>query len=231
MKSGVNVEQHCVESGVPVWKTDCNPFNYADNKTPITKHQVEGVPGAFVLENVLTEEECKAYIEMTERFGYSRALLTIGKGKMIEDSSRTNYRSIWQTQDDVWKPIYDRVKDHLPQSITIYGRDWRFYGFNERFRFYRYDSDQTFFRHFDGCFPRNSHDKSILTFIVYLNDDFRGGCTTFYVRGKEIKVTPRQGMALVFEHGSSPRSPEHEGSTVSSGRKYVLRSDVMYNCK
>jgi len=32
-------------------------------------------------------------------------------------------------------------------------------------------------------------------------------------------------------HGSSPLSPEHEGSVVSTGIKYVLRSDVMFRAE
>ena len=36
-------------------------------------------------------------------------------------------------------------------------------------------------------------------------------------------VVPEQGMALVFVHAVL-----HRGAPVTRGRKYVLRSDVMY---
>jgi hypothetical protein len=39
----------------------------------------------------------------------------------------------------------------------------------------------------------------------------------------EIDVVPRTGMALLFQH-----RVWHEGCEVTSGVKYVLRSDVMY---
>ena len=55
--------------------------------------------------------------------------------------------------------------------------------------------------------------------MVYLNDNFQGGDTAF--RGRRIR--PRKGMALIFLH-----SLFHEGSEVTQGVKYVLRSDVMY---
>jgi hypothetical protein len=92
------------------------------------------------------------------------------------------------------------------------------------------DKNQTFQRHYDGCYPRNNWDMSILTFIVYLTDDFEGGHTTFFPYGsrQSVAVKPVRGMACVFQHGESPLSPEHEGSVVHGGRKYVLRSDVMY---
>ena len=41
-------------------------------------------------------------------------------------------------------------------------------------------------------------------------------------------VVPRQGSVLVFPHGSSD-SPVHEGSPVTQGIKYVIRTDVLYS--
>lgn len=35
----------------------------------VTKEEVEGVPEAFVLHNVLTPEECDFYINFTEKLG------------------------------------------------------------------------------------------------------------------------------------------------------------------
>ena len=56
--------------------------------------------------------------------------------------------------------------------------------------------------------------------MIYLNDDFEGGATIL----SGISVKPRRGMALVFIHELL-----HEGAPVTKGRKYVLRSDVMFN--
>ena len=59
--------------------------------------------------------------------------------------------------------------------------------------------------------------------MVYLNGDFEGGETTFEISRDPVRVVPRTGMALVFYHRLL-----HEGAEVLTGRKYVLRSDVMY---
>jgi len=49
--------------------------------------------------------------------------------------------------------------------------------------------------------------------------------------GREnIAFNLKKGMALVFFH-SGFESPLHEGPTPDKGRKYVLRSDVMYRKK
>jgi hypothetical protein len=64
--------------------------------------------------------------------------------------------------------------------------------------------------------------------MVYLNADFSGGETKFYNEDRELHVTvrPERGMALGFVH-----SQLHEGAPVVRGRKYVLRTDVMYTLR
>ncbi len=67
--------------------------------------------------------------------------------------------------------------------------------------------------------------------MVYLNDGFEGGATEFNLRRSGmiqlddplLTVTPAAGKLLVFRHDIL-----HQGAAVTSGRKYVLRSDVMY---
>lgn len=55
--------------------------------------------------------------------------------------------------------------------------------------------------------------------MIYLNDNFQGGDTTF----RDLRVQPKQGMALIFLH-----SLYHEGNEITQGVKYVLRTDITY---
>ena len=55
--------------------------------------------------------------------------------------------------------------------------------------------------------------------MVYLNDNFQGGDTTFC----GLRSRLRQGMFLLFLHNLY-----HEGSEVTQGVKYVLHYDMMY---
>ncbi|GEL72019.1 2OG-Fe(II) oxygenase [Myxococcus virescens] len=75
--------------------------------------------------------------------------------------------------------------------------------------------------HFDGAFVRTRDERSLLTFMVYLNECPGGGATNFLSLGHS--VTPRTGSALLFNHRLL-----HEGATVTQGRKYALRTDLMY---
>ena len=65
--------------------------------------------------------------------------------------------------------------------------------------------------------------------MVYLNDDFDGGATSFsdegavFSTGGMIRITPAKGMALLLHHPIL-----HRGDPVMRGRKYVLRTDVMF---
>lgn len=105
--------------------------------------------------------------------------------------------------------------------------DWTAIGVNERLRFYRYDVGQQFDWHRDGYFERDYGERSVLTFMIYLNEEFTGGETT--IEGltsaglSDDKVVPKTGLALVFAHPLL-----HKGEPVTEGRKYVLRTDVMY---
>ena len=75
---------------------------------------------------------------------------------------------------------------------------------------------------------RENGERSQFTFMVYLNDGFGGGGTSFADPRRRLfdafTVVPKKGSALFFYHHL-----DHRGDEVTSGRKYVLRSDVMYS--
>ncbi len=148
---------------------------------------------------------------------------------------RNNERVLWRATTDVWEPIWKRVVPHVPNAISMCGTYWMPYGLNERLRFYRCtahtcvmcvcvcsvcvfnvvligeeharadDKEEMFGRHCDGCHTVEPWDRSLLTFIVYLTNDFEGGGTLFYP--KLFEVRPVKGMACLFFHGSHPLSP------------------------
>lgn len=170
--------------------------------------------GAFVIRHVMTDEECAALIRRGEENGFEMATITTSKGFEIAPDVRNNDRLIFDDQtlaDDIWS----RVRPAIPGLLS--GR--QAIGLNERFRLYRYAPGQRFAWHVDGAFRRASGETSLLTFMIYLNECYVGGETRF----KDAEVIGHTGMALVFRHELL-----HEGAEVLKGRKYALRSDVMY---
>jgi len=181
-KAKVEIGVWGVEDGIKIFKTTDKPVSYDSSfdVKKVKKTEVKQVTGAFVLTNVLTKKECDQYIELTEQFGYGEATITTFGGMISAPDVRNNKRTMWQTEESVWNPIYERVHKILPQVIHLRGDAWEICGLNERFRFYRYDGGEIFKKHYDGCFPRNRNEMSLLTFIIYLNDGFEGGHTTFF---------------------------------------------------
>jgi predicted 2-oxoglutarate/Fe(II)-dependent dioxygenase YbiX len=172
----------------------------------------------FVIPQFLTAEECDAFIEQSELLGYADAPINTSFGPVLRKDVRDNQRLLLD-DPDLAAAWWDRAKGLLVEEWF----GWEAVGLNERFRFYRYEVGQRFARHLDGCFRRDNGEQSHFTFLVYLNDGFEGGATAFHEGRPSLLVTPERGKALVFYHRQV-----HEGMPVVRGRKYVLRTDVMY---
>jgi predicted 2-oxoglutarate/Fe(II)-dependent dioxygenase YbiX len=170
--------------------------------------------GTFTLTEFLSPQECDDYIRLSEELGYDAAPINTAFGPQIRSDVRNNQRVMLDDPTRA-QELWRRIQEFVPRVIA----DRQAVGVNERFRFYRYDVGQLFQWHFDGAFERANGDRSLLTFMVYLNDGFEGGETSF----SECRVVPVRGMALLFLH-----QLRHKGEPVLRGRKYVLRTDVMY---
>jgi hypothetical protein len=174
----------------------------------------------------LSAAECDDYIRLGESTGFDEAPISTAQGMVIMKDVRNNERVMFDDSARA-QALYARLAPHLS---PLFQKKWAPVGLNERLRLYRYDVGQLFDWHYDGHFARSNGERSMFTFMVYLNDDFEGGATSFSLVGygvasigDMIRITPRKGMALLFHHPIL-----HRGDTVTEGRKYVLRTDVMY---
>jgi hypothetical protein len=195
-------------------------------------HPVFGGGGgrfATVLDGVLSPAACQAIIADTERRGYVAALLNMGGGvEALRPDVRSNTRCIVDSPEFA-DALFARVRHALPEEF--FGA--RIVGLNERLRFLRYDPGERFRVHRDGSFERTSgaRECTLVTLLLYLNDGYTGCFTTFYKdRGIEhlvpdegLAVEPRPGRVLMHEHELL-----HAANALESGRKYVLRTDVLY---
>ncbi|CAG8494812.1 17048_t:CDS:2, partial [Racocetra persica] len=179
---------------------------------------------AFTIDNVCTPEECDALIKLSETDGYEPALVNIGGGQQqlvtdVRNSSRY-IRDDVKLASDLWS----RISKFVPATWTK--ESFPVVGLNERLRFLRYDPGESFKPHQDGPYQRpDGSETTYVTIQLYLNEEgLEGGETSFLnFTGKKVKVAPKTGMVLVFEHLLF-----HEGSEVLKGRKYVIRTDVLY---
>jgi prolyl 4-hydroxylase len=172
----------------------------------------------FAIKNFLSPAECEQHIQRSEALGFAEAPITTNIGFVLNKDVRDNDRVML---DDVAlaTDLWQRAALFIP--TPLYG--WDACGFNERFRYYRYTRGQKFLPHYDGSFVRCANERSLLTFLIYLNDGYRGGETKLDT-DKRYLIQPEQGKALVFFHKQL-----HEGAPIQEGVKYILRTDVMYH--
>ena len=177
--------------------------------------KIELHPQIFIIEDFLTVKECSNYIERAELQTFEEAKVNMQGHQVMNKMVRNNDRVLFFDENlakDLWLKLQGFVPSSIGSSIAI--------GLNEMFRIYRYEAGQRFKMHRDGSYERNDKEFSVLSFLIYLNDDFEGGETEFR---KIATVKPETGMALIFHH-----PVRHEGKEIISGVKYVLRTDVMY---
>jgi prolyl 4-hydroxylase len=139
--------------------------------------------------------------------------------EIVEPGVRNNERVLFDDAPLAQK-LFERTREIVPERLN----DGTLVGYNERFRGYRYRRGMRFAPHFDGAYFRpgsKPREGSQVTLLFYLNSDFAGGETELI--DYEVVIQPKKGGVLAFEHAMY-----HQGCTVTSGTKYVLRTDAMY---
>ncbi|KAG0297837.1 hypothetical protein BGZ98_000414 [Dissophora globulifera] len=220
---------------------------YQDNlslQPPVQRIEMPNVPGAFMLKDVLTRKECLQMICAAESVGFTPDVPVVGTA--AESISVLAHNFFWMADDQLLGHIFDRCKAHFPETR---GDGHTPLGINSRWRVYRYVPGAIYRIHVDGQWPGSGLDPktgeylydayggtrwSRLTFLVYLNDEFEGGGTTFFTPAADVgfmdatAVSPRTGSVVCFPHGEAAGSLLHEGSPVLKGAKYIIRTDVLY---
>jgi len=224
---------------IPTWASRVdNPAMLADSSTPaVIRQNIAAVPGAFQLLNLLSAAECERLVALTETLGY------------LEDAAvslplniRHNHSTTWVADDTTAELLWQRCSPHILPTDDFSGK--QAVGLNARFRFYRYGEGDYFGAHTDGSWPGsrvvdgrlvdNAYDDrwSQLTFLLFLSADFKGGATRFYVEGNNrrdsVDVRTPLGGALCFPHGVHPLHCVHGSEPITSGVKYIIRSDVLF---
>ena len=186
-------------------------------------------PGVVTADGVLDAAGCRRLIRFAEDRGFAEATVRDDAAnpaggvmmKRIRDNDRV-------TVDD--DACAARLWAALRPLAARFDQPDRAAGLNGRLRFYRYGPTQRFKRHRDQE-ERVGGRVSRVTVLLYLSDGFGGGETLFHERtyaggvgtDHKVAVRPRAGSVLLFRHPLW-----HEGVAVTAGRKYVLRTDVMY---
>ncbi|WJG37274.1 uncharacterized protein FOBCDRAFT_209215 [Fusarium oxysporum Fo47] len=209
---------------------------------PTTHRPHPVVQGLSVATNVLYPEECKAIIAAGEYVNF------VPDAPLREDGdiSILAHNFYWVVDKTFHDTLWSRIQPFVPVSMN--GRLAR--GINRRFRVYRYVPGAEYRAHIDGAWPPSGITKedkyvyddspaekkqsSLFTFLIYLNQDFEGGETTYFLPAARegilnaYPVRPVMGGAAIFPHGEI-NATLHEGTGVRKGAKYVIRTEIEYD--
>ncbi|WP_462175528.1 2OG-Fe(II) oxygenase family protein [Pseudoalteromonas gelatinilytica] len=233
---------------IPTWASMVdNGFSLDITDREVERVEVPEVPGAYKLLNVLSAEEVKKMIELSESLGYLQDAAV-----SLPREVRHNDNVTIVVDDKTENILWDRVADAVNNNLEIFGGK-KPLGINTRFRFYRYSEGDYFKFHIDGDWPGSkiqgkelitnaySDRYSKMTFLILLNEDFKGGETRFLVnedspgkparRGdstKEVDVRTPAGAVLLFPHGRHPLHCVHSSVPITKGIKYIIRTDMLF---
>eukprot|EP00036_Acanthoecidae_sp_10tr_P010968 CAMPEP_0182917038 /NCGR_PEP_ID=MMETSP0105_2-20130417/1287_1 /TAXON_ID=81532 ORGANISM="Acanthoeca-like sp., Strain 10tr" /NCGR_SAMPLE_ID=MMETSP0105_2 /ASSEMBLY_ACC=CAM_ASM_000205 /LENGTH=282 /DNA_ID=CAMNT_0025054019 /DNA_START=38 /DNA_END=886 /DNA_ORIENTATION=- len=216
----------------------------------ITVEEVVARPSrVFVLRDVLTPGECRQHIDVANGLGFGpspmRLLSTVNA---TEFKMRSGFRNSERVMLDAPPALADeidrRVQPHLPKRLLCDGEEWELVRMgegraggpvNRRWRYNRYTTEGFFKPHYDAGYVYGRDEKTLLTFILYLNDGFDGGETSFFPDGTAtrpediVRLRPRTGSASLFFQAGCTK-PLHEGTPhrTEGAYKYILRSEIAY---
>jgi len=200
------------------------PFQKPQNEPQ--QYMIDTFSPGFVVDNVMSSDTCRKLVNLCEEIGWEkRWSQNLGVVTMFID-------------EDLERHLFSRLYPFLPKHMG--GEP---IGINRRWAVIKYGPGQYMNSHIDGHVPGvelsdggdalqyKKGTRSYMSCLFWLDDDVVGGETvfTFPQGGVWVKIPPRTGAALLFNHGQNAVSnPLHHGGTVESGTKYLVRSDIIY---
>jgi len=191
------------------------------------------VDGVWQLLHVLNGAECDRLVAVSEALGY-HCDAPVSLPRRVRHNDNLN----WVVDERMVGVIWERCKEHFASSnFTSFNP----LGLNARFRFYRYGVGDYFAPHADGAWTGSlvvdeqlvwdayGDRISEMTFLIFLTEDYEGGRTLFQTHdGKLAAVSTPKGAVLCFPHGKHPQHCLHAGEEITSGLKYIIRTDVLF---
>ena len=110
------------------------------------------------------------YLSVFKRVGKDWVLMKEGMNWKGRIAVSMGSALIHQINQDIW-----RATLFLFHYFLLYS--W--FSLLQAFRLCRYMPGGHFAPHFDGYFARSTQERSLQTFMLYLNGDFQGGSTNF----------------------------------------------------
>ena len=214
------------------------------------------------IDNVLSPEQCREIIANSKQENFKSML------EKYRSCQRNNSRVLildhefsskfWETlQPTVNAMLTENNMPTQPLGFDVSRGDWKLHGLNAGFRINKYTAEekQFFSAHKDAQYCPNGDRRSLLTVLVYLNEDFEGGLTKFYFpkisddeivskgmcKDKSVEEEIRSFGGLLVGYNAFTIKPSvgkavifsqnilHESTILEGRTKYILKTDVVVN--
>ena len=164
-----------------------------------------------IIENLLTDKECKLIIDEAEsiakKYGWAK------KRHSNHPTMDNEFTKKWKNYDNIQKKVREKIYSQISKMFHVKKEKL---DINEMFVVkYSTDGQRELEFHKDG---------SEFSFIIALNDDYKGGGTYFEQMRKNIKL--KKGSCLVFSGQNT-----HKGSYLLDGTRYLLTGFIDYGGK
>ncbi len=201
----------------------------------------------YEIDSVLTKDECTSIInKVGGKYFKSNYDTTVRDSKRICVIDHQLANILWKRLEDV---IMKHYQNEVPFGYNVdSARKWIPTKINECFRIFKYESPSVGFKpHFDNQYCESFDCRSVLSIVIYLNDNFDGGETIIYERPDNINlkgltideeiefnggldsycinetIYPTVGLCAIFPHDTL-----HAGTKVTKGTKIIMRTDIIY---
>ena len=191
----------------------------------------------WTIDSFFSKDDCDEIISKSLKFEQKESrkrLISFDSHGILLNGIQKKMKPIVQTMETIG----------MVSPYGFYKGDWKCNGnVNQCLRINKYDIDDFFDWHRDSQFTQSKFIRSNYTILVYLNDNFEGGSTSFKIPCEEIlhngltieeelknkfidfEIKPKTGTAIIFDQRLL-----HKGNLLLSGTKYVFRTDLLAYC-
>jgi len=196
---GLIAQMHLSETGDPV-------SSYPSEQLSVSPH-------VQLFRSLFTDIECDFLIEISMPTFEPSKVVDPASGALVPNPVRTSDAAgyPWVKEGPAIHALCRRLAAASGTQVKQ----------GEPLQILRYRPGQEYRAHFDAV--TDADNQRILTFLVYLNDDYEGGETEFLATG--LKVKGRKGDGLLFRNADDAGRPDpasqHAGLPVLKGEKFL----------
>jgi hypothetical protein len=186
------------------WTPQTGDFEFSPRQQPSPGAKsvpVPGVPNAFVLRGVLSDEDCARLVDMFMSSGISAPVSVQGRKDVPDDRVGSVRATAWAPDlaDKLWQKMLTlvrprtRVMSDTTSTDWWQGdkerRDWKSVGLTPMLRFMRYEDGGQHYAHYDAGYIYGADDRyrTLMSFVLYLTTNTEGGATRFIRDGQADK--------------------------------------------